>query len=128
VGSIRPKTLIVSAAAVLAIAAGLLAVLLLAPSSSRWFRTPVSCSLELDREPGPIPAKTPVTLTFVTAGISSVYGYEVDVDGDIAVTGTTIERRFSTVTSFTVPGLSTVTVTLSVDGTPSTFLFVLKVS
>ena len=117
-----------SAAAVLVIAAGLLAVLLLVPSSSRWFKQRVSCSLELDREAGPIPARTPVTLTFVTAGISGAYGYEVDVDGDIAVTGTTNERRFSTVTSFTVPGLSTVTVTLSVDGTPSTFLFMLKIS
>ena len=111
----------------MALAAGVLAALLLAPSLSTLFAPRVQCSLQLDR-PAPLPSQTPFTLTFVTRGISGSYDYQVSVDNDIVGQGTASTDRFTVPVTFGVSGMSMISVTLTVENKPLTFLFTLAIS
>jgi hypothetical protein len=123
----RARTSIVVATAVLVTAAAILAALLFVPSLSAWRGSRVRCSLQLDH-PAPLRAGTPLQLTFVTSGTRGAYDYEVSVDNSPSAQGTTSEKRFSVPVEFTVAGTSIITVTLTVNGKPLTFLFSLAIS
>ncbi len=123
----RSRTSMLIAAAVLVTAAGILAAFLFVPSLSGWKSSRIRCSLQLDR-PAPLPAGTPLRLTFVTSGTRGAYDYDVSVDNTPAGHGTTSENRFSVPVEFTVAGTSYITVTLTVDGKPRSFLFSLSIS
>lgn len=86
------------------------------------------CSLELDR-PAPLPAGTPLQLTFVTSGArGAAYDYEVDVDNALSAKGTTTENRFSVPVEFTTAGTSIISVRLTLNDKSQTFLFSLVIS
>jgi len=123
----RSRTSIVIAAAILVIATGVLAALLLVPSLSALLAPRVQCSLQLDH-PAPLPSQTPLTLTFVTRSIRGSYSYQVSVDNDVVGQGTTSADRFTVPVTFSVSGISTIIVTLTVEGKPLTFLFTLAIS
>ncbi|MHB8071857.1 MAG: hypothetical protein ACYDHF_07935 [Candidatus Cryosericum sp.] len=123
----RARTSIIVAAAVLVTAAAVLAALYFVPSLSTWSGSRIRCSLQLDH-PAPLPAGTPLQLTFVTSGTRGAYDYEVSVDNSPSERGTTTESRFSVPAEFTVAGTSMITVTLTADGKPHTFLFSLLIS
>lgn len=109
------------------IAAGVLAALLFVPSLSTWREPRVRCSLQLDRA-APLPPRTPLTLTFVTRGIRGLYAYQVSVDNDALGQGTTSADRFTVPVTFGASGVSMISVTLTVDDKPLTFLFSLAIS
>ena len=121
------RTSIVIAAAILVIAAGVLAALLLVPSLATWREPLVRCSLQLDR-PAPLPPRTPLTLTFVTRGIRGSYAYQVSADNDVLGQGTTSADRFTVPVTFGASGVSMISVTLTVEDKPLTFLFSLVIS
>jgi len=124
----RARTSLIVAAAVLVTAAAVLAAFSLVPSLLNRPGLHMRCSLELDR-PAPLPAGTPLQLTFVTSGArGAAYDYEVDVDGERSGTGTTDDNRFSVPVLFTVAGTSIVSVTLTLNDKSQTFLFSLVIS
>jgi hypothetical protein len=109
------------------IAAGVLAALLFVPSLSTWREPRVRCSLQLDH-PAPLPSRTPLTLTFVTRGTQGSYAYEVSVDSDVISQGTTSADQFTVPVTFGASGVSMISVTLTVNSKPFSFLFSLAVS
>lgn len=109
------------------IAAAVLAALLFVPSLATWRESRVRCSLQLDH-PAPLPPGTPLTLTFVTRGIRGSYAYEVSADNDILGQGTTSANQFTVPVTFGASGVSVITVTLTVEDKPLTFLFSLAIS
>jgi hypothetical protein len=123
----RSRTSIVVAAAILVIAAGVLAALMFVPSLSTWREPPVRCSLQLDH-PAPLPSRTPLTLTFVTRGVRGSYTYQVSVDNNVVGQETTSADRFTVPVTFGASGMSMITVTLTVEDKPLTFLFSLAIS
>jgi hypothetical protein len=123
----RSRTSIVIAAAILVIAAGVLAALLFVPSCSTWREPRVRCSLQLDR-PAPLPPLTLLTLTFVTRGIRGSYAYQVSVDNDVVGQGTASTDRFTVPVTFGASGMSVISVSLTVEDKPLTFLFSLAIS
>jgi len=123
----RSRTSIVIAAAVLVIAVAVLAALLFVPSLATWRELRVRCSLRLDR-PAPLPSRTPLTLAFITRGIRGAYAYEVSADNDVLGQGTTSADQFTVPVTFGASGVSMITVTLTVEGKPLTFLFSLAIS
>jgi len=123
----HPRTSVVIAAAILVIAAGVLAALLFVPSLATWREPRIRCSLQLDR-PAPLPPQTPLTLTFVTRGIRGSYAYQVSADNDVLGQGTTSSDQFAVPVTFGASGVSMITVTLTVDDEPLTFLFSLAIS
>jgi hypothetical protein len=123
----RSRTSIVIATAILVIAAAVLAALLFVPSLATRREPHVRCSLQLDR-PAPLPSRTPLTLAFITRGIRGAYGYEVSADNDVLGQGTTSADQFTVPVTFGASGVSMITVTLTVEGKPLTFLFSLAIS
>jgi hypothetical protein len=121
------RTSIVIAAAILVIAAGVLAALMFVPSLATWREPRVRCSLQLDH-PAPLPPRTPLKLTFVTRGIRGSYTYEVSVDNDVVGQGTTSADRFTVPVTFGASGVSMISVTLTVEDKPLSFLFSLAIS
>ncbi|MFZ2413169.1 MAG: hypothetical protein WAW16_02990 [Candidatus Cryosericum sp.] len=123
----RSRTSIIEAAAILVIAAGVLAALLFVPSLSTWREPRVRCSLQLDH-PAPLPSRAPLTLTFVTRGTQGPYAYEVSVDSDVIGQGTTSADQFTVPVTFGASGVSMISVKLTVNNRPFSFLFSLAVS
>jgi VCBS repeat-containing protein len=67
-------------------------------------------------------------LAFITRGIRGAYAYEVSADNDLLGQGTTSADQFTVPVTFGASGVSMITVTLTVEGKPLTFLFSLAIS
>jgi hypothetical protein len=64
----------------------------------------------------------------VTRGIRGSYAYQVSADNDVLGQGTTSADRFTVPVTFGASGVSMISVTLTVEDKPLTFLFSLAIS